>query len=58
MGDDTIHLCVVPYRVLYRASCMRFGICVVNCHILLAVHSGSYRCLHIIYLFVKMQQQA
>lgn len=23
-----------------------------------AVHSGSYRCLHIFYLFVKMQQQA
>lgn len=57
MDNDTIHLCVIPYGMLYRASCERF-IRVVYCYIFFAVHSGSYRCLHIIYLFVKMQQQA
>ena len=57
MDNDTIHLCVVPYCVLYRASSKRF-IRVVYCHILLAVHTCVYRFLHIFYLFAKMQQQA
>ena len=57
MDNDTIHLCVIPYGMLYWASCERF-IRVVYCYILLAVHSGSYRCLHIFYLFAKMQRQA
>ena len=57
MDNDTIHLCVVPDCVLYRASRERF-IRVVYRHILLVVHSGSNCRLHIISLFAKMQQQA
>lgn len=30
----------------------------VYCHILLVVHTCIYRCVYIIYLFAKMQQQA
>lgn len=54
MGNDTIHLCIAAYWVLFRAECGRFGrrvICVVNCGILLVVHTCVYCCLHIFYLF-------
>ena len=57
MDNDTIHLCVIPYGMLYWASRERF-IHMVYRHILLVVHSGSNCRLHIISLFAKMQQQA
>jgi hypothetical protein len=43
--------------MLHWAKCSRFDICLGYCLIVLVVYSCNYYCWHIIFLFIKVQQQ-